>query len=36
MPLVVYGIVKEDWVIVLANPIAATLSSAVLGSKFAT
>jgi MtN3 and saliva related transmembrane protein len=30
---VVYGLAKEDWVIVLANSIGATLSLAVLGFK---
>jgi MtN3 and saliva related transmembrane protein len=30
---VVYGILKDDWVIILANSIGATLSLAVLGFK---
>jgi MtN3 and saliva related transmembrane protein len=30
---VVYGVLKDDWVIILANPIGATLSLAVLGFK---
>ena len=30
---VVYGVVKDDWVIILANSIGATLSLAVLGFK---
>ena len=30
---VVYGVLKDDWVIILANSIGATLSLAVLGFK---
>jgi MtN3 and saliva related transmembrane protein len=30
---VVYGVAKDDWVIILANSIGATLSLAVLGFK---
>jgi hypothetical protein len=30
MPLVVYGFAKDDWVIILANPIGVMLSPAVL------
>jgi MtN3 and saliva related transmembrane protein len=30
---IVYGVLKEDWVIILANSIGATLSLAVLGFK---
>jgi hypothetical protein len=30
MPLVVYGLAKDDWVIILANPIGVMLSLAVL------
>ena len=30
---VVYGVAKDDWVIILANSIGATLSPAVLGFK---
>jgi MtN3 and saliva related transmembrane protein len=30
---VVYGVLKDDWVIMLANSIGATLSLAVLGYK---
>jgi MtN3 and saliva related transmembrane protein len=30
---VVYGVLKDDWVIILANSIGATLSLAVLGYK---
>jgi hypothetical protein len=33
---VVYGVLKDDFVIILANSIGATLSLAVLGSRFAT
>jgi MtN3 and saliva related transmembrane protein len=33
---IVYGILKDDWVIILANSIGATLSLAMLGSKCAT
>jgi MtN3 and saliva related transmembrane protein len=30
---IVYGVLKDDWVIILANSIGATLSLAVLGYK---
>jgi MtN3 and saliva related transmembrane protein len=30
---IVYGVLKDDWVIILANSIGATLSLAVLGFK---
>lgn len=32
-PWIVYGVLKDDWVIMLANSIGATLSLAVLGFK---
>jgi MtN3 and saliva related transmembrane protein len=33
---IVYGVLKDGWVIILANSIGATLSLAVLAFKFAT
>jgi hypothetical protein len=33
MPWVVYGVAKDDWVIILANSIGAALALALLGFK---